>query len=127
MNDELKSIVYRDYLNGLTEKEIALRHNISQSQVSRVITKIGGMVEYRLSNLALFEFSEYFVKTKDAIERDIAEISLEIEKENDNERKDRLRDQRHNRRKDLWQLIGDGPLVLYLRKLKGDGILKSPT
>lgn len=127
MNDEIRIEVYKDYLNGFTEKEIAVRKGVSQSTVSRLIAKVSGMVEYRLSNLALHEFSEYFVKTKDAIERDIKEITEEIERETDNERKDKLRDQRHQRRLHLWQLIGDGPLVLYLRKLKQDGILKNPT
>lgn len=127
MQEELKAEIYRDYLNGFTEREIADRRNISQPTVSRAIAKVSGMVEYRLSNLALFEFSEYFVKTKDAIERDIKELTEEMEKETDNERKDKLREQRHQRRLHLWQLIGDGPLVLYLRKLKQDGIIKNPT
>ncbi|MFM7795581.1 MAG: hypothetical protein ACKO7N_02345 [Candidatus Nitrosotenuis sp.] len=113
MIDSVKEAVYRDYLNGFTQAEIAKRHNIRQQTVSKVITKVKTTVEYRLSNIALFEFSEYFVKTKDSIEQDIAEITAEMEKTDNPDRKDKLRDQRHQRKIHLFQLIGDGMTVLY--------------
>ena len=123
MNDGIKREIYSDYLNGFTILEIAERNNISKSKVDRIIQSIKGSLEHRLSNVAIFEFEQYFIKFRDSIEKDIADITSEIERENgldepDFDRIDELRDQRHSRRKDLWLLLGDGEMVLVLRKMK---------
>jgi len=127
VNDALKQSVYYEHINGSTENEIAKKLNIHQSTVSRNLAKIKGTIEHRLSNIAITEFEQYFIEFRDAINRDIKAISDELLLEKDPERIDRLRDQRHNRRKDMWLLLGDGEAVLILRKLKQSGIIKNPT
>ena len=116
MNSELKSVVYADYLNDLTENEIAKKHNLSRSMVHRTLSSIKGTLEHRISQIAIYEFEEYFIKLKDAIEKDVREITQDMEREEDPERKDRLRQMRHQRRLDIWKLLGDGDMVLVMKK-----------
>jgi len=124
MQDELKETVYHEYLKGLSEYEIADKLNLTQSKVHRILAKIKNAVEHRLSTVALYEFEQYFMEFQDAIKKDIQAISLELEQEKDPQRIERLREQRHNRRKDLWLLIGDGEMVLILRRLKKNGVIE---
>ena len=124
MDEQLKEQVYRLHINGNSEYQIADKLNLNRNTVHKVISKFKGTLEHRLSDIAIFEFEQQFIKTKDAIEIDIQELSDRLEKEEDEDRKLRIRDMIHKRRLDLWLLLGDGHMVLVLKKMK-NGIIKT--
>ena len=127
MNQSLKEQAYRYHLNGYTDQEIGNKLNLERSTITKALKSLRGTLEHRLSNVAIYEFEQYFIKFKDAMEIDLKEISEEMGKELDPDRKIKLRDQRHIRRKDLYMLLGDGEMVLVLKKMKKDGITQNST
>lgn len=118
LSEQQRVTIYELSLQGYTEQQIADKTGIPRSTVGWHIRKIEGLVEYRLSELAIKEFQLEFMKNRDAITNDIREITERMQQVTDNLEWIKLHDSRHQRRLDLWKLLGDGQVVMALKKMK---------
>lgn len=110
--------IYQLYLEGHDETTIAQKFGIAQQTVSFHIRKIRGSIDHRVNALAISEFQQEFIKIKDAINKDVSELSDKLAEAETVPDWLAIHNARHTRRLDLWKLMGDGELVLAVRSMK---------
>lgn len=75
IQEETREQIYNLWLSGYNPREIGKKLSIPRSTVDWHIRKIEGTIDYRLSQVAIKEFTRTYIKVQDAITQQIKELA----------------------------------------------------